>query len=213
MDRLNQGFIDTQRALADLKTENQQLAGKTEILEREFFNERYCRSGKNSEFNASIIKFIRDVEKGMPGACSQAGTQDALYALGTQAYNRSFFRPTEKPTDIRKARKGHLLTSILDPKWFHPSTKLLILLMQPVEETAPAQTLALSFGEEWQQYLLGLAKGRELRFVGTGVYLLPCRLSKEVERRYNGPLDVPVEGEPSEGAPHICAWTIRTDCG
>lgn len=209
VERMEANNLRSQRIIADLKEGNQQQAVRLDILEREFFNEKFCRGGKNNEFNARIIQFIRDVEKGIPGACSQASTQEALYFLGTQAYTRSYFRPNESPDDIRKARKGHLL-SLLDPKWFHPSTRLL-LLMQPQDETTDGQTKALQFGEEFKKYVQRVTRGRELRFVGP--HLLPCRLRTEIERRYHGPMDITLEGEPAEGSARICAWTIRTDCG
>jgi hypothetical protein len=208
LERAKQNAQVMQRTIADLRDQLQTQGAQIEIIERESFNKEYCRSGKNNEFNTRISQFIREVEKGVPGTCAQGPMEDALHFIGTQAYANQYFRPNENISAIRTARTGYLL-KFLDPNFFHPSTRLLILV-QPEDETPPAHRRALQLGEEFRNLIKQLAPGRELRMLEP--HLLPCRLRKEVERRFQGPMDATLKGEPAEGTPRIRIWVFRTDC-
>ena len=208
VDRLKTSNLALQRIVVDLKDQMHTQGSQLEIMERESFNKEYCRSGKNNEFNSRIAQFIREVEKGVPGTCAQGPMEDALNFIGTQAYANQYFRPTENIAAIRTARTGYL-AKFLDPKFFHPSTRLLILV-QPEDETAPGHARAMQLGGEFKDLITQIAPGRDLRILGP--HLLPCRLRKEVERRFQGPMDATLKGEPSEGTPRIRVWCFRTDC-
>lgn len=197
-----------QRQIADLKETNQRLAIQQEILEREWFNKEYCRAGKNNEFASRISQFIRELQKGIPGTCAAGPLQEALYFLRTQSYANSYFGPTEGINAIRTARTGQLL-KMLDPKWFHPSTQL-VVLVQPEDETEAGHRRGLQLGEEFKEMVRRLAPSRELRILGA--YLLPCRLRKEVERQFTGPMDITLPEEPTQDRPRIRIWLFRTDC-
>lgn len=200
--------LATQRDIANLKEEQQRLAIQLENSERDRFAEKYCRAGKNSEFNARVTEFIREVEAGAPGACAQGPLQDALYFIGTQPYCNAYFRPNERISDIRPARKGQL-ARLIDPRYIHPSTRFLVLV-QPEQETEAAQSKALKFGEGFKTLIQELATGSNVRILGP--HLLPCRLRSEVSRRFHNPMDVTLPDEPAEGTPRLRIWCFRTDC-
>jgi hypothetical protein len=187
---------------------NRRLSVQQEALEREWFNKEYCRAGKSNEFSSRLSQFVREVQKGIPGTCAQGSTQEALYFLRTQNYATQYFRPNESIRAINTARVGYL-QKFLDPKWFHPSTDLLILV-QPETENMAGHTRALELGEEFKKTLSQIAPGRELHILGP--HLLPCRLRSEIEHKFNGPMDAALDGEPPDGTPRIRILCFRTDC-
>ena len=75
------------------------------------------------------------------------------------------------------------------------------------EGLAEAQVVATKYLTLMRSLVPSQAK---LRFLGP--YLLPCRLRSEVSRRFHGPMDRPVPGEPPERAARIRVWAFRTDC-
>lgn len=197
-----------QRALANIKLEQQRTASQMENLERTWWSEKLCKNPKNPEFPKRVGEFMNEVQTASAGTCSQGSLENALFFMNTQAYSNCYLRPSDHIDAMHVARKGHLL-SLLDPKYIYPSTRLLVLV-QPADESDAAREKAKQLGEEYIGLMRRLAPERMLRILGP--HLLPCRLRGEVSRRFHSPMDVTLPDEPLEGTPRIRIWAFRTDC-
>ena len=188
--------------LAELRADHQQLVARVENENRAMWSQQLCKSGKVSEF-------IADVQAGVPGVCTPGSLEAALTFLNGLPYAVASFRPGIDTITLPLSREGQL-RDLLDLRNLHPSTRLVILVQPHVENDeglAEAQVVATKYLTLMRSLVPSQAK---LRFLGP--YLLPCRMRSEVSRRFHGPMDRPVPGEPPERAARIRVWAFRTDC-
>lgn len=203
---------------AELRIAVQRVANQAEIMDRQWYSDKFCRSDKpekgdkgekNFRFAAKISEFIGEVEATVPEACTEVNLENSMTFMRTQAYANAFFRPTESVEAMHVARREYLL-DLLAPKRIHPSTRLLVLV-QPAEETEGSRRAAVQLGEQFKEMLrTKIAPQRELRILGP--HLLPCRMRKEIHRIFSGPMDVTLPNEPKEGTPRVRVWLFLTDC-
>ena len=198
------------RALEQRYTENtiavQRLAAQLETLDRSIWSEKLCKSSK---YSTQIAEFIGQVQAAVPEVCNVTSLENSLIFLRTQAYANAFFRPTERVSAMHIARREYLL-DLLAPRNIHPSTRLLVLV-QPAEETSAASQAALALGENFITMIREeIAPHQALRILGP--HLLPCRVRKEIQRIFNGPMDATIATEPKDGTPRIRIWVFLTNC-
>jgi hypothetical protein len=166
------------------------------------WTQQLCKSGK-------IAEFVSEVQAGIPGVCSAGSLETALIFLNNLPYATAIFRTGLSNIVLPLSREGQL-RDLLDPHNLHPSTRLLILV-QPSDESEAAQSEALTTGTKYLSVMRSLVPTQsKLRLLGP--FLLPCRLRGEVSRRYQGPMDSPVPGEPADKIKRIRVWAFRTDC-
>ena len=190
------------RQLAEVKADQQQLVARVENEARAMWTQQLCKSGK-------IAEFVSEVQAGIPGVCSAGSLETALIFLNNLPYATAIFRTGLSNIVLPLSREGQL-RDLLDPHNLHPSTRLLILV-QPSDESEAAQSEALTTGTKYLSVMRSLVPTQsKLRLLGP--FLLPCRLRGEVSRRYQGPMDSPVPGEPADKIKRIRVWAFRTDC-
>jgi outer membrane murein-binding lipoprotein Lpp len=190
------------REIQDLRADVRKLEAHIENESRRMWSQQLCRNGKTAEF-------IAEVQAGLPGTCSAGSLATALLFLNTLPYSTAIFRPGVETLRLPLSREGQL-RDLLDPHNLHPSTRFLILV-QPSHESDAAHAEALATGTKYLAAMRALVPaGKSLQVLGP--HLLPCRLRNDVTRRYQGPMDNPVPGEPAEKSARIRVWAFRTDC-
>jgi len=213
--------------LAQARVDVMRVAAQVENADRERYSDKYCRAEKqeknekgdkadkadkgekNFRFSAKINEFIGEVQASIPEACTEVNMENAMNFMHTQAYANIFFAPNQSADVMHPARREYL-SDLIAPQRVHPSTRFLILA-QPAEETAEGRRVALKLAEDFKVLVQKKIAGkRELRIIGP--HLLPCRMRKEVQRLFNGPMDVTLPQEPKEGQPRVRVWLMRTDC-
>lgn len=193
---------ESRREIEGLKHEQQVLFSYVENESRAMWTQQLCKSGK-------IAEFISEVQAGLPGACTAGSLETALFFLNGLPEATASFRPGQNVSKLPLSREGQL-KNLIDPHDVHPSTKLLVLV-QPAQETEEAHAEALATGTKYIGIVRSMVPSEtKLRLLGP--HLLPCRLRGEVIKRFQGPMDKPVPGEPPERAPRIRVWAFRVDC-
>jgi len=227
VDALRESTNAMRQELTQAQLHVMRIASQAENMEREWYSERFCRSEKpdkpekpekpdknptpekNFKFAARINEFITQVQASVPSACTEVNMESSMNFMHTQAYANTFYSPGQSADVMHPARREYLL-DMVDPKRVHPSTRFLVLV-QPAEETEDSRHVAMKLGEEFRDLVKNeLAPKRELRLLGP--HLLPCRMRKEIQRLFNGPMDVTLPKEPKEGQPRVRVWLLRTDC-
>ncbi len=204
-----------QQQIADAAKELQRVQLRQENEERARWSQQLCK-------NTQVADFLTELQAGIPENCTAGSNEGALLFMNSQAYAISNLWPKEEIADLHPARMGQI-RDLLDPFQIYPSTRY-IILVQPEAENERARNKAQDLGaalkglllSEWNAPLDARAqtrasvRPRELRVLGP--YPLPCRLRNEVSKRYNGPMDKALHGEPPEGKSRIRIWLFRTNC-
>ncbi len=204
-----------EQRLTEASKDLQLMQAHLENAERARWSQQLCK-------NAKVADFLAELQAGIPENCTAGSNEGALLFMNSQAYAISNLAPKEGMEALHPARMGQI-RDLLDPFETYPSTRY-IVLVQPEAETEAGRKHALGLGEslkrlmasEWNAPLEPRAKTREamrpkeLRVLGP--FLLPCRLRGEVSKKYIGPMDKPLHGEPQEGKPRVRIWLFRTNC-
>ncbi len=195
---------ELQRQNDDLKNEMHILNSFVENESRKMWTHQLCKSGK-------IAEFIGELQAGSREACTTGSLETALIFLNNLPEATAAFHPRQKEAKLKLplSREGQLKI-LIDPQDMHPSTKILVMV-QPFDETDAAHEEALATGNKYLAVMNSLTS-KETKLRTLGPYLLPCRLRGEVIKRFQGPLDRPVPGEPPERAPRTRVWAFRVDC-
>ena len=193
---------EMQRKIEALEHAMAILATYVENESRAMWTHQLCKSGK-------IAEFISELQAGGPGICTAGSLETAMIFLNNLPEATASFYPRQVDIKLPMSREGQL-RNLIDAQYVHASTKILIMV-QPFEETDAAHTEALAVGNSYIAIMKSLV-GKETKLKVLGPYLLPCRLRGEVIKRFQGPMDKPVPGEPTERAPRTRVWSFRVDC-
>lgn len=199
LERENKHQLEHQR----LQTAFQDLEVRFDNDRRERSTEKYCK-----EKDSKVAEFVRTLQAGLPGTCTNTSIQSSLLFMRTQPYSISNLRPNERIKDLHPARLGQL-RELIEPQKIHPSTHLIVLL-QPSTESTAAEQEAIQLGKALVPVLANEAHSPTLSILGP--FLLPCQLRGVPKRLYNRQEDAPLPNEPGEGMPRVRIWVFRTDC-
>lgn len=210
LDALKTTVQTANQANEELKLQFKELSSHMENVERHLWSDRLCNSTKNA-FSGKISEFISQVQAGIPGVCTASNLETALIFMNNEPYVTAYFRPGDNMERLHLTRRGYLQNRLLEHRYLHSSTRLL-LLVQPAEENEASRNQAMDLGKEFSELVRTKMLPAEKPPRVLGPHLLPCRLRTEIRRVYHGKLDDPLPTEPREGTPMIRIWLFRTDC-
>lgn len=201
--------------IGEVRQEVQLLQARMENEERARWSQQLCKSAK-------VADFLKELESGIPENCTAGSNEGALLFMNSQVYAISNLAPKDGIEALHPSRMGQI-RDLLDPVQHFPSTRF-IVMVQPDVEKDEGRERALKLGDALKNLLRSewttpgdararsreALRQRELRIVGP--FLLPCRLRGDVSKKYSGPMDKPLLGEPADGKPRIRIWLFRTNC-
>jgi hypothetical protein len=191
-------------AIKALQFETITLRSRFREIENTAWRTKLCHEPK-------LAQFLSDLQAGVPEVCAAQSVESALRWMKSGDAVAAHFSPDSNTTvhALHAARKGQL-KELVEPGNTFPSTRFLVLV-QPSEESGDARVRAKNLGVELISMIQAeLLSKQELPILGP--YLLPCRLRSEVVRRFRGPMDAPLPGEPLPGNRRILVWVFKTDC-
>jgi hypothetical protein len=200
-----------------LETEVTMLKVKFMNLARRYFGEKACSKDADQ-----IIGFMTDVQRGSVGTCNPVSMEKALPFMSSQPVAIVLLDPARGLSSIHPARDAFIRDELLNARYLHPWTRLLILV-QPHGASTQAERHSQSVAQPLIDKLRSYLPAEHSRVSILGPHLLPCNLRTEagLQKLYGGPQFLPSQrykvsevlpGEPLAKQPRVRIWIFRVDC-